>query len=419
MNQTTSQGAAPAPLVPIPRAGLRGASGVILYILLALASATVGIGIAAMRTTVSWEVTVAEVLSGTSMVLLLLHMWRISRRAKGVVPMLILVAVFLAYLTDSLIPSGVLIALIFAVAEGSLAVAIMSQTQAALFPLIPLIAYGATLLISRDPLGSVAALVPFPAIPVLAFGTRQSAAKEDGLTRVGVICATSLALGLSLGGMIVLSLYRQLGSLETTVLTEALDAFRESTVDAILAVDMPDELREILTREYAENVVNSFINMFPGFAVVAINLISVTAQLILHAGLVSFGCGSSLSDRVRVFRMSLISCIVFVVAYIVALSSGTESSTLAGTIATNIYLILLPGLAFAGLLRIMASVTRRGVQGMGCMFYLIIFIPILFFIAPFALAVVEVIGHIASLITSRLKPPEDDNPFGPSSSGEN
>jgi hypothetical protein len=87
---------------------------------------------------------------------------------------------------------------------------------------------------------------------------------------------------------------------------------------------------------------------------------------------------------------------------------------LAGTIAQNIYLLLLPGLALAGTSRATSSLARKGSRGMGCLFYLIILIPCLLVIAPIIPAMLEVIGNLFNAITAKLKSSEDDDPFGPS-----
>ncbi len=419
MNQNSTTQTAPISPVPIPRTGLRGSSRVFLFVLLFLAAAAVGIGISAMRTTSQTEVTIAEVVSGASLFLLTLYLWRVCHRAKAAVFILAGASIFLAYLCNSLIPSGVLTALIFEVTLGSLLLSIATKKQRILFWFIPAAAYVTTALISRDPVGAVAAFVPFPAALTLSVGTRNSAEKQDGLTRVGVICATSLALGLSIGGMIVLSLYRYFGSLDSHILAEALNTVRATLAQWITTHLIPDNAQGLLRPDYAENLSVLLVNLLPGYAVLAINVLSFMTQILLHATLVTFGCGASITERVRVFRMSLMSCLVFTVAYIMAISSGTETTTtLAGTIAENIYLILLPGLAFAGLLRFMTSITRRGARGMGCMTFLVFLLPLLFLTAPFILAAYEVIAHIMSRFISFIKPPADNDPFGGSSSGK-
>ena len=417
----TDRQPAPEPLRPLPRGGMSKATGMLLQLMLLLAAAAVGTGICAMRTTSETEVMVAEGLSLASLLLLAFGLWRLTRTARGILPVLITVGIFLAYLTQSLIPTAVLVGLIFGVGVGSSLLALADKRQLTLFAAVPVLAYGVTLLLSKDPVGSVAALVPFPPMIVLAYGTRRSAAAEDGPTRIGVICATTLASILSLGAMIALSLYRHLGSLELTVLKEALEVFRESLVQEIISMELPTEgmtseaiaeMKEMFTYANVSNRMDSLFNILPGLAVVTVNILAATAQLIQHAALREMGHNDSLTGRVKVFRLSLVSCVVFLAAYLVAVLENAAVATLAGTVAQNIYIILLPGLALEAMVRMMTALTQKGPHKLGCLFYLVLLIPCLFFIAPFALAIIEVIARLFGAITSAIKPPEDpDAPF--------
>ena len=416
------------PLHPIPRSGLPGAAGTVLHIFLILATALVGIGICAMRTTSQTEVYIAQAVSGIAMLLLVVYLWRVARSATGILPVLILVGVFLAYLTNSLIPSAVLCGLIFSVSQGSTLLAVQTKKNLLWFPVVAMVAYALTLAVSRDPIGSLAVLIPFPPMVVLALGTRDSAAKENGLTRVGVICATSLALGLSLGAMILLSVYRHLGTLDPTVLAEALEAFRLNLIDQIVSTEIPteglnrealEEFESLFSYSSVSNMVNGIFNTLPAMAVVTVNLIAAAVQMIQHAALRTFGFEESITPRVKAYHMSLISCIVFTLAYLVSLLEGTETSTLTGTVAQNVYIILLPGLAMAGMLRITKGLVRKGPRGMGCLFFVIILIPCLLLFVPFVFAAVEVIGHIFSSLTAAIKPPDDNDPFGNSPDSKN
>ncbi len=414
MNFQSPTGAAnttPAPLRPIPREGFTRQSGIILSVLLTLALALCGLCIGAMRTYSPLEVKIAEYASVAVSILLLVHLWRVCRAARGIVP-IVAVAAFLFYgMTGSFMQAGLVVALVFAVAEGSVLIALLPTDRLALLPIIPVVAYAIAAAVSRDLVGAVAVLVPVPAAITLAVGTRNSAAREDGLTRTGVICATTLALGLSLGAMITLSLYRHLGSLSAEALLAALDELREAYITQITSLELPEgateEMKQLITRESATNIVNSTFNIMPAIAVVTVLILSTVTQLIQHAALIAFGHKESLTDRVRAYKISLIAGVVFVIAYFVAMSTASGSSTLAGTVAENISIILLPGLALAGLVRLVQSLTRKGARGMGCMFYIILLAPCLLFIAPPVLAFVEVIGHIWTLILSRIKPPEE------------
>ncbi len=411
---------APQPLSPIPRDGIPGFPGILLGILLTLACATVGIGLCALTPSVGFMEKPAQILAVVSLVLLTVYLWRVTRTTKVILVALILIGGALFYLTGSVILTATYAALLFAISEGSLLLAVITRKQMAFIPLIPLVAYAATLAVSYDPVGSVAALIPFPAMLALAWGTRSAAAREDGPTRVGVICATALALGASFAAAVAVAVYRSLGTLDPDTILESMEAFRMALIQRITSAEIPEglpaetvaELEKMLTFANAQNAVNSMFNLLPALFVVTVNLISAAAQALQHAALRTFGFGDCLTDRVRAYHMSLISCVVFLGAYLIALFENGDASTLTGTVAQNVYMILLPGLALAGMLRIMIGLARKGPRGMGCLFYLFLLIPFLLLFAPFLLAAVEVIGHISASISAAFKDPDDDDPFG-------
>ena len=412
---------APAPLRPIPRSGIRGPAGLLLFLLLALASVSVGLGLC-MAGTAAEGSTVVQIISVAVIVLLTIYLWRVTRTSKGIVPLLLITGGALFYLTSSIALTTAFCGLLFAIGEGSFLLAVLPRKQLLWVPLIPIVAYAITLALSRDPVGSAAVLIPYPPMLALALGTRSSAAREDGPTRVGVICGTALTLGLAVAVMTLAALYHVLGTLSPEALLNFMEELRAASIEQITSAEIPEglapemvaEMEKMLTYANAENTVNSVFNLLPGLFAVVMLLVSAAVQVLQHATLRTFGFGDSVTDRVRGFSMSLISCVVFLAAYLVVFLEGSEASTLPGTVAQNIYIILLPGLALAGMLRITSSLARKGPQGMGCLFYLFILIPCLLLFAPFLLAAVEVIGHIYSSVTSAFKTPDDDDPFGPS-----
>lgn len=414
MNPYTAEHPPRASLVPIPRNGLRGSSGTMLFLMLILALSTVGIGLSTPFITTPTALTVAEWITGASAVILILHLWRVAGRAKGIFPILILTALLIAYLSSSVIPAATLIALIAAVSLGALVLSVMTAKQMTWAPLPLILAYAITLAVCRDAVAAITCLLPLPAAWALSFATRRSAERENGPTRVGVICATSLALALSVVALISLFLYRALGSLSPATLTAALDAVREQAITWFTSLELPaeatDEIRALFSRENAEIMVNAAINLLPGYLIATVNVLVAIAQLLFQASLVSFGCGASLTDRVRVFRMSAISCVVFTAAYLLTIIGNSETSTLWGTVAHNVYVVLLPGLAFAGLLRLLAGISRHRT---GCFsLLLLLFTPLLLILIPLVPAAVEVIGRGASFLASKLRPPEDGDPTG-------
>lgn len=417
----------PAQLCPLPRDGLRcpTSGSVILHILLFLSTALTGISVCAMHHDSPLPETAVGILIGVLILPLVLHLWRMTSSARILVPLLIVAGGFLTFYTGSIIPAGMLCGVVFTVSEGSLTVALQPKDKLVWLPLIPIAAYILTALLFRDPLGALAVLIPLPAAPVLAWGTRRSAEREDGPTRVGVICTTAVALGLSLVALIALLLFRYLGTLHPTVLSQELDALREGIIQSFLSYEVPEgvdpkilaQWEALMTYANLEDMVNSAINLLPGIVVAGVLILTAACQTVQHAALRTLGFEESITDRVKAFRMSLVSCVVFLVAYLLVSLENSTISSLAGTIAQNICIILMPGLALAGMLRLMRGLAKKGSRGMGCLFFFIILIPCVLIVAPFLLAAVEVIGHIFTSVASALNPPDDDNPFGGSTGG--
>ena len=417
MSQSPSKAA--APLCPIPRNGPGDASGAtaFLFLLLFLSTALTGVGLYSLPPMSEGGMPLTDMLAGAAIVLLVIYLWRITRTARAILPILIAVGGFLSFYTGSLLPAALLCGAVFTLSVGALAVAVLPEKGVVWLPLVPVAAYALTVALSRDPLSSVAVLLPWPAAVVMALRTRRSAEDREGPNRVGVICATALALGVSLVIFALPLIFIALGTLHPDALSEAIEALREGIIRSFLAYEMPADLdpalaeqwQNLLTHANLREMVNSGFNLLPGIAVAVLLVLVAACQAILLASLRAFGYESSVTLPVKEFRMSLISCIVFLVAYLLVILENSTVSSLTGTVAQNVTIILLPGLALAGMLRTTRGLVRRGSRGMGCLFFFIILIPCLMVIAPYVMAAVEVIGNIVSAIASALNPPDNDS----------
>ena len=408
------------PVCPIPREGIHGAAGVILHIFLLLSTLLTGLSVTAFQPAEELAFTLPESLTAISLLLLVIHLWRVTRTAKGTVPLLVVAGAFLTFLTHSLLPAGLLGGLVFTVSEGSVLIALQPKKKLAILPLIPLFGYGLTLLLSKDPVASLAVLLPWPAAWALASGTRRCAASEEGPNRVGVICATALTFGLTVAVLFAISLLQALGTLEPAALVEALESFRREFISELHNQPMPEGLtpdlielwNEMRTYANVENTVNTVFNLLPAICTVTALVFATLCQSIQHAALRAFGHEDCVTDRVKTFEMSLLSCVVFLIAALSVMLSRGVHSTFFGAVAENIYIILLPGLALAGLLRMTRSLTKKGPRAMGCLFYVITLGFCLLFFAPIVLAATEVIGHVFEFISSKFRFEDDDDPFG-------
>ncbi len=404
---------APSPLIPISRKALRPGVAAVLLLQLTMAFVALGVGTTSLAYDFPLSVYVPQILCGVAAVLMLVYLWRFfSGKPTPVILTVLTVGVLL--FTGNPALTSVPLSLFFCIGAGATALAILPRSQLLWLPLPVLVGYGVTLALGRDPLAALVVLLPVPAAAVLAWATRRAAAREDGLTRVGIICLSSLTLALTAAALVAALLYRWLGTLEPAVLGQMVEDLRTALIGYISSTELPEELSDsealqlLLSEENAALVVNSVFNVLLADIIAGLNITVAIAQLVLLDGLAVFGHGESVTDRVKAFRMSLVSGVVYLLAYVVYVIADWEASTLAGAVAQNICIILMPGLALAGLLRINATLARRGVRGSGCLFFLILLAPCFLLLAPPLLAVYEVGGQLAAHLRERLNPPDDD-----------
>ncbi len=433
MNQTTEKQATPPLSVrPIPRRGIPGVPGVILFVLLALSALIIPLSVSVLTGNTFLTLPLAEGISLVYLVLLVFYLGRTAKlsggTSRGLTPLLILTG-FLSYgIFGTLIPAVIAAALIFVIGEGAVLLATADRLRGFLFFLIPLAVFLLAFLLCEGLDMALLSLLPFPAVITLAMGTRSSADKETGLTRVGVICATSLAFGLTLAGLLAWSLYRVYGALNMAVFSELTEALRSALKEYLMSytISYGDTVLTPLAGKEAEvlNVVNSTINTLPGTLIVMFNVVAALSQMLTFSGLHAYGFGESVTGRVRDFRLSAVSAVVFLLSWIVALVAVGENnaSTMAGTVAENFFIILTPGLALAGLFRFMRGIARRGAR-MGCGFFIIVLlIPCLILYVPTVAALYETVslifGPMFAKLRSKRKDDRSDDSFTGSSDAD-
>lgn len=409
------------PPLPLARRGLPTQPLWLLSIVTALSAAMLTGGVSYLSGSCQLNAVAMEILSAAMCVLILFCLFRIRKSCRWLAPLLLIIGGLLYAACGSFSLSAMMLSLPAAVGFSALLLAVSEKQVLSRLAFIPLAAYGLSLILCRDPLLSLVSLLPFPAAAALAFGTRAAAdGREDAPGRVGVICLTSLCLGVCTVGVVLLLLGRHLGTLSPAHLSAWLEELRTSLSRAIVEViqqvvdTLPEQangqtvLVTVPTEEEARNIVNSFINIFPGMAIALCNILAALCQVVLYNGLSAFGYATSLCGRIRLLRMSVMSCVVFLLAAIITTvtSFTSQDSTLVGTVAQNISLILQPGLLLIGVLRIFTRPARRG----GCLsFLLFLMLPFLLLYASPLVAAYAAVATILDAILSRVRPPEDTN----------
>ncbi len=407
---------------PIERRGIPVQPMWVLSILIGISAAAVCLGCTALTGRCPLPNVAAEGISFVVLALTIFYLFRTCRGGARWIPIALLAVLLpVSYLSGTVIPAMTFAALLFCTGQSALLIAVCPKATMYRLPLLPLCAYAASLLLCRSPAAALICLVPFPAAAALAFGTRKGADSPEGPGRVGVICMTSLALGLTVLLTAVLALNV---ALEEGLTLAGLKAMLEEarTVSAAQLVEVSKQLAAaygdtsvILTEEAALNDVNAVINMIPAFAVIACNITAALAQCVLHGSLSSFGYADSVAGRVSHFAMSTVSGITLLLAFIVSIIAGAASreSTLVGVAAENVMLILQPGLALCGYMRLMMTVFSR--SRTGCLpVLLLLFTPLLITAASLLLALYEGAALVADIFLSRAaRDGGKDSPDGP------
>lgn len=409
------------PPQPLLRRGLPTQPLWLLSIVAALSAAMLTGGISYLSGSCQLNAVAMEILSAAMCVLILFCLFRVRKSHRWLAPLLLIVGGLLYAVCGSFSLSALVLALPAAVGFSALLLAVSEKQVLSRLAFIPLAAYGLSLLLCRDPLLSLLSLLPFPAAAALAFGTRAAAdGREDAPGRVGVICLTSLCLGICTVGVALLLLGRHLGTLSAAHLSTWLEELRTSLSRAIVetmqqvADALPEQtdsqtvLITVPTEEEARNTVNYLINIFPGMAIVLCNIFAALGQVVLHGCLTAFGYEASVRGQVRRFRMSVMSCIVFLLAAIITTVTSLASgdSTIVGTVAQNISLILQPGLILIGILRIFSRPARR----VGCLsFLLLLMLPFLLLYASPLVAAYAAVATILDAVLAHVRPPEGED----------
>lgn len=227
---------------------------------------------------------------------------------------------------------------------------------------VPVAAYALSLVLCRDPMLAVLALIAFPAAGILAYNTMQNR------PRVSSICLVSVLLGLCamFGGAIVW--YRESGAIVMSEVIAAAEALREQIVtvmtsDETLMGALQMTLDQTGTGIQAEALVQSSVelvfNMLPGLAILGLNLISFAAQLTCIRTYRGVGMKQLVTHTAQIFVLSVPAGVLYLVCCVASLFS--KDFTMAAAVFENLRLVLLPGMCLVGVFKLGADL-QRGVS---------------------------------------------------------
>ncbi len=226
---------------------------------------------------------------------------------------------------------------------------------------IPVLAYAIALLISRDAMLAVLAVLAMPAAGVLAHATMKNSGRVASVSLCAAMLALCAAFGLSL------LWYRSFGAISLGDIRATLDTLR----DQIILTWEQDEYAELVeqwlashpfgdtvtTSTFIHFAVNTAFSLLPAMAVLALNLVSFAAQVTCTNAFVGTGLPMMATRSARLFVLSVPSAVIFLIAGVVSLfSSGT---TVFSALMLNLTLILLPPMCIVGAYKLAADFRSR------------------------------------------------------------
>lgn len=224
---------------------------------------------------------------------------------------------------------------------------------------VPVLAYAAAFLMGGDATMALLALIPFPAMGILAYNTMGNR------SRVSSICLTSFMFGLLVAAGGALLLFRTGGSLSWELIVSTLETTREQTIVQLLA---DETFMSAMTTAFADagvtidTIVRTYVelvfNLLPALVVCLFNLIGYTAQLVCVRSYRSVGMPQLETKTARLFVMSALSGLLFLIAGIISIWPGEMTEF--GAVVYNLLLILMPGMVLIGVYKLIGDLQHGG-----------------------------------------------------------
>ena len=312
--------------------------------------------------------------------------------AKKKIPILLMLLLLIGTLG---LPDGLpLITILLALIVGTGTYAwLLSYAPSPYLAIIPVLAYSAATVITKNWFGSLLALsFAIPAL-ILAHSFKTKA------SRIGGICRTSAAFIIIACAGVVAALFYFTGEFKVDVLRDLADTLTKSISEVFLntKIDLiSGETEALFTEDEAYNMALRIVTLFPAIAVLFFNSVSFFAQK-LQFSLIKETVGeNAISGRSIAFILSPFAGGAYVLSFLI--STLTNSSPLDKTVNTvcqNIFVILTPALMGMGIMYFFAKMAIKRVKA-GPLIIIGVLV-LLFFNTQAALMLVSCFGAYASV----------------------
>ena len=272
------------------------------------------------------------------------------------------------------------------------------------FFLIPLLAYGASALITGDPLRGLLTLLPLACAVVAAVCALCYTRRTEATVLIAVVLAATLVIA----GIVTLGVT---GGLVGNPVAALGDSLRQSIV-SFLTDSRAQYAQMGMTLPISDvdisNTAALLVNLLPGLFLCACSITAFLVWRTLLQLLVAFRSLPRLPFRLAAFSMSKTSAVVFLIFYIVALFANSTATTLFGTVCQNVALVLEPGLALIGF----SSIFSRG-GARSCLSYVLALgLFFLLWTNPATGVALAAFFGAFHILAARFLPPQDQSNKG-------
>ena len=293
------------------------------------------------------------------------------------------------------LPNGLpLITLILALVVGTGTFSwLIAYSGSPYLAIIPVLAYSATAIISKNWFGSLLALIF--ALPALALAHSLTAKSN----RMGAICLTSGAFIITLVAAIFFSMLYFNGEIRFDVLREYSRNFTDTLKNTFMSyeVELISGAKEPLFSDVeAYNMASRIVTLFPAIAVLFFNVITFFAQHLQFTLVKATLPEDTITVKMAVFILSPGAGIVYLLSFLV--SSMVDSSHLGNTVSTvcqNVFMILTPALFIMGIMYFFAKAATKRIRALPLV--IIGVVVLAFFNVSVALLLISCFGAYASV----------------------
>ena len=321
----------------------------------------------------------------------------VSVRSLAEILIALLIYSFVYYATGSSLIPTLMFSAIFCVSIFSALLASSKAIRLVITVATPLIAWGAALVITKDPLSAFLSLLWLPAAIGLGICSRKKKSKT-----VGAVVFSALAC-LTGGAVALAYIFTVNKEISVDVIASSFEYLRAQSIDmTVEAIKLADtvEVTDGLVREIGA-AVDSLINLLPGTLIFCATVLGYFVHRSESALLDTFGVDKLTAPSREPIHADVFSALVFVLFFMTTFTTNSSGNlSFLATVGQNICLILSPVLVAVGWRTLKALPAKIGFLTVAVWIAMIAFVAMS---EISALSVISLVGAFGTLIAATDK----------------